>query len=463
MAKKAEKDSKGRTLQKGEYEAPDGRYVYQYTDALGKRKKAYSWRLLPSDRHAKGSRKDLSLREKEQKIQEKIAAGLSTSAQKKTVVQLCREYEAIKKQTIAYNTRVSHKTAINMLDKEPFGHWKVGDVTTSDAKAFVVHLQQDEGKSYSTISSVVGVLRPAFDQAVDDGLARKNPFTFMLKNTIKNDTEHRDALTAEEMADFLSFVREDFHYRLYYTGFYLQFFTGMRISEMCGLIEDDIDFEHHYLTIKRQLLRTQEGGYYIGPTKTISGMRKIPLTKDTEECLRAIIKARPKPEDMIEGKEPVVYDEDHKESATGFLFFDKDGRLTVAQHWENHYRYAQGAYRKARPDGTKKTISSHVARHTYCSLRVREGMNPKTLQKVMGHNSIRTTLEWYTHLTDDDIMTETLDLMNGDDTLCGFEAVEKEWHRNSEKWKAYRREKDRAKREEERAKKKKSAGKKKES
>lgn len=131
----------------------------------------------------------------------------------------------------------------------------------------MVHLQMDEGKAYSTISTLVGVLRPAFDQAVDDGLARKNPFSFQLKNIIRNDTEHRDALTAKEMADFLSFVREDFHFRIYYAGFYLQFFTGMRISEMCGLTEDDIDFGRHFITVRRQLLRTRSGGYYIGPLR----------------------------------------------------------------------------------------------------------------------------------------------------------------------------------------------------
>lgn len=290
-------------------------------------------------------------------------------------------------------------------------------MSIADAKSFVVYLQEEKGYSFSTISTIVGVLRPTYDQAVDDGLARRNPFSFMLKNVIKNDTKHKDALTAPEMADFLSFCRQNVCYRKHYDGFYLQFFTGIRVSELCGLTVSDIDFGEHCLYIRRQLLRTREGKLYIALTKTLAGIRKVPLTADAEKCLHEIIDNRPEFED---GEDPVVYDEWHVDKATGFLFFDKDNKLTVSQHWEKFYRHADAAYKKGWPGACKK-ISSHVARHTYCSLRVREGMQPKTLQKIMGHNSIRTTLGWYTHLTDDDIMTETLALMDADKSLCSFD------------------------------------------
>lgn len=48
-------------------------------------------------------------------------------------------------------------------------------------------------------------------------------------------------------------------------------------------------------------------------------------------------------------------------------------------------------------------------------------MQHKTLQKIMGHNSIRTTLGWYTHVTDDDIISEALNLINADKSLCTFD------------------------------------------
>ena len=66
-----------------------------------------------------------------------------------------------------------------MLISEQEKSGKVGDVTTSDAKLFLIKLQQD-GKRYSTVITVRGVLRPAFQMAMDDDVLHKNPFGFEL-------------------------------------------------------------------------------------------------------------------------------------------------------------------------------------------------------------------------------------------------------------------------------------------
>lgn len=66
-----------------------------------------------------------------------------------------------------------------MLISEQEKSGKVGDVKTSDAKLFLIKLQQD-GKRYSTVKTVRGVLRPAFQMAMDDDVLHKNPFGFEL-------------------------------------------------------------------------------------------------------------------------------------------------------------------------------------------------------------------------------------------------------------------------------------------
>ncbi|MDD6729353.1 MAG: site-specific integrase [Eggerthellaceae bacterium] len=416
------RDSRGRILRIGETQSADGRYVFTYKDSIGKRQKAYSWRLLPSDRTPKGRRDDKCLREKEEAIQADLAAGLNTAGKRQTVCELCEAYVRIKAPMVRDNTRAAYQTTLGILRGEPFGHRRIGDVTKSDAKMFLIHLQRDERRSYSAIQNVRGVLNPAFESAVEDDFIRHNPFDFELKSVVKNDTQRRDALTAEEMNDFLGWVRGSKCYSKYFEVFYLLFFTGLRVSELCGLTLGDIHYDGHYLNVERQLQRTRSGEYYISPTKTSSGARKVPLTPDVEACLRAIAQKRPRFD-----REPVVKSDDGRMSATGFLLFDKDGRVTVAQHWENHFRWAAGAYKKEmeQEKGIKidKSISPHVARHTFCSLRVKEGMQPKTLQMVMGHSSIRTTLGWYTHLTDDDVVSETLAVMTADKALISFDAV----------------------------------------
>ena len=106
-----------------------------------------------------------------------------------------------------------------------------------------------EKKSYSSIHSIRGVLRPAFQLAVDDDLVRKNPFQFQLMEVVVNDSVTREAISRAEERKFLQFVKEDPHFCRYYEGIYILFKTGLRISEFCGLTISDIDFKEHTINI----------------------------------------------------------------------------------------------------------------------------------------------------------------------------------------------------------------------
>ena len=114
------------------------------------------------------------------------------------------------------------------MKKEPFNGKKISQVKTSDAKLFLIKLQQD-GRRYSTIKTVRGVLRPAFQMAVDDDVLRKNPFGFELATVVVNDSVTREAITRKQMRQFLKFVHDDNVYCKYYEVVYILFHTGMRI------------------------------------------------------------------------------------------------------------------------------------------------------------------------------------------------------------------------------------------
>ena len=84
----------------------------------------------------------------------------------------------------------------------------------------------------------------------------------------------------------------------------------------------------------------------------------------------------------------------------GFLFLDKKDMPEVALHWEKHFEWAW-IYKEQLPK-----ITPHVCRHTYCSNMAKSGMNPKTLQYLMGHSDIGVTLNTYTHLGAEDAKEE---------------------------------------------------------
>ena len=89
----------------------------------------------------------------------------------------------------------------------------------------------------------------------------------------------------------------------------------------------------------------------------------------------------------------------------GFLVLDKNGMPYLANHWEKRFEYALGKYNRTFKEELP-TITPHVCRHTYCSNMAKSGVSPKTLQYLMGHADIATTLNVYTHLKYDDVEKE---------------------------------------------------------
>ena len=103
-----------------------------------------------------------------------------------TVCELVDRY--LKTKTgVRQSTKQGYVTVQRLLAKETFGKKTIRSVKTSDAKLFLIKLQQEDGKSYSSIHTIRGVLRPAFQMAVDDDILVKNPFGFQLAGVLVND------------------------------------------------------------------------------------------------------------------------------------------------------------------------------------------------------------------------------------------------------------------------------------
>ncbi|MBR6698031.1 MAG: site-specific integrase, partial [Lachnospiraceae bacterium] len=301
---------------------------------------------------------------------------------------------------VKHSTRTGYKFVQNILAKEPFGQRKIASIKTSDAKIFLIKMQED-GRGYSTIHTVRGVLHPAFQMAADDDMILKNPFQFELHTVVVNDSVKRDALTREQERKFLQFIAEDAHYKRYYDAFYILFKTGLRISEFCGLTIKDIDFRKKVIKVNHQLQRTSEMKYICESTKTDNGVRDVPMTPDVVDAFKRIIKNRPKPK-----IEPIV------DGYSGFLFLDKNGKPRVALHWEKYFQLSVEKYNSIYRVQLPK-ITPHVCRHTFCTNMAKSGMNPKVLQYIMGHGDISVTLDTYTHIKAEDAIAEMerLDLL----------------------------------------------------
>ena len=156
----------------------------------------------------------------------------------------------------------------------------------------------------------------------------------------------------------------------------------------------DIDFKKNVIKVNHQLQRIGGKQYVCEKTKTDNGVREVPMKSEVIAAFKRIINSRPKPK-----IEPII------DGYSGFLFLDSKGRPKVALHWEKYFQLSVEKYNSIYCV-QMPNITPHVCRHTYCSNMAKSGMNPKTLQYLMGHSDISVTMNVYTHISFDDAEEE---------------------------------------------------------
>lgn len=368
------RDNKGRILRTGESQRKNGMYEFRYTDANKKRRSVYGMDLM-------------KLRQKEDEIKLLCHEGIDYAGGEITVIQLLERYISLKR-GVRYNTTTGYKFVMSVVKKEPFGQRIIRDIKMSDAKLWFIKLY-DDGYSYSTIASIRGVVKPAFQMAYTEDIIRRNLFEFRL-DIIPNNTQKRVALSPKQQEQFLEFTKNDKHFCRYLDEIKILLGTRMRISELCGLTIADLDFDRRRICVDHQLVRTQDGKRYIEKTKTECGCRYIPMSDEVYESFYNILSNRKKQkkEIMIDGY-------------AGFILLDKNGNPKVAMHVQKVVQRLCEKYNEENIIPLPR-ITPHVCRRTFCSNMAKSGMNPKTLQYIMGHADISVTLNTYTHVNFDD-------------------------------------------------------------
>ncbi len=379
------KDNKGRVLKPGEVQRPDGRYQFTMRDPLtDERKTIYSWKLLLHDPMPAGKRPDKSLREKEKELQMKSFVNISLDGGGLTVKGLVDRYISTRV-NVRPSTKAGYKTVQNWLDQDPFAKKRIDEIDTGIAKEWLISLQSKYGKSYSSVHSIRGVVKPAFDYAVEKKLLYQNPFKFELRDTLINDSIKREAVSQRDERRFLEFIRNDKHFSNYYDGILILFKTGLRLGELCGLTLQDVNLEEKLLYVNHQLQYNAGVGKNIRQTKTDAGVRELPMTDEVYEAFVRVVENRKKicSDERIDG-----YD--------GFLFLDHRKKVMVGYQWEKRFAHIIEKYNKLYKDELPK-ITPHMCRHTYCTRMAGTGISVYTLSKLMGHSSIEITMDVYAH------------------------------------------------------------------
>lgn len=389
------KDNRGRLLKTGESQRKDGRYAYKYQDKNGKSKFLYSWRLTDTDPIPKGKRFCRSLRDLERDLQRDLMDGIDSSGKKMLLWQLYEKHNALKP-NVRQSTETGRKYLMDILKSDTLGNMPIESIKPSDTKEWAIRMKKN-GYSYQTINNYKRSLKACFYTALNDDLVRKNPFTWNLSDVLEDDTEHKTALTDEQVNALLSFVQMDMVYQKYYNAIVVLLHTGLRISELCGLTTSDIDFEKGFIQVNHQI-NYDKGKYSINETKTDSGIREIPMIKIVREALLDEIKGR------IEVQQILI------DGYSDFVFLNQKSLPMYAHCYSNAFSSLIKKYNKYHKGDELPLITPHTLRHTFCTNMANKKMTPNTLQYVMGHKNITMTLGYYAHGTAQSAMVEMLSI-----------------------------------------------------
>lgn len=371
------KDLKGKELGTGISQRKNGVYQARFVDRFGNRKTIY----------------DKNLRELKNKLNSGVYEDkkqMNIVDEKTTLDEWYKKWIDIHKYNIIrINTKCHYDLVYNKHISPVLGNMSISQITQLQIKGLIKKMDKD-GYGYEMQNKVRIILQDMFNKAMVDNFVLKNPCRGI--RILKDKNSDKKALTKEEQSDFFECCKGTFYDNL----FVVAINTGLRPGEICGLKWSDIDLDKMEISIERTLIYQKLDGdeqktFHFDPPKTRSSRRKVPINRQCEIALK---------KQYIQSN--IVKNRLYAKPINGFsdlLFTTKYATPINSQIYIDAIQRIVDEVNLMKDDVEQMdSFSGHTFRHTFATRCFEARIQPKTVQKYLGHATLQMTMDLYTHV-----------------------------------------------------------------
>ena len=313
-----------------------------------------------------------------------------------TVREYCEKWLKMKSATVRPNTLEGYRKAMEKHIIEPIGDRYIDEITADDLKMLMVPVSKMSKGLYGTVNML---LKCVFYSAVESDVIKDNPAACIDPRGGKAKKE-KVALTDKQIGTLLDTIKDLPPYLFVMLGLY----AGLRREEILGLQWDcvHIDEDIPYISVRRAWRSVKNRPEVTTLLKTPAAKRDIPIPQLLADCLKA---------EKEKSSSDYVISDSNGEPLSDSQFCRLWHYITVRRVKERKiYRYINGEKihhtispklgERCRTDKSiyytlDFNVTPHLLRHTYITNLIHEGVDPKTVQYLAGHENSKVTMDIY--------------------------------------------------------------------